>query len=418
MWFFQRRSHTLISQQEQQHGQPGNVDYDEEQSQQDEEEQSQQDENHPNHNHRHDDHEVTLDPSSSQTSLGQRNHNQDPENIELTHHYHNNDNDEEQSSQQEQSNQEFQDHPSDMTLDNNNTDPWQEQLKYSYERKTFLCNVFTIFVLFQMWMGWNDNPAASSSSSTSTNGDNGTSSTVQGIIVTTLFSLLVIGINIQVRHFYHEQWQEQSTQIFSLLPNTTATNTNADSTDDNETHPHDLELQSPSLSSRQTQRQPQPQQTRFVTWDDILHLSQQRNGTNNNHTHHVDLSMLSYQAQLAYAIMESQRYIIETGGYGNPDGPEHKEGVSMETIQSWKTFAFHPMVGGAIDTMNSSKATSSSTKPSWDKEGPTCCICLCEYETNEELKEITPCGHWYHSDCILGWVKHHTTCPLCQVELE
>jgi hypothetical protein len=341
----------------------------------------------------------------------------------LTHHYHhqnnnnddnnNNDNNnntvEEQSSQQEQSNEEFQDHPSDMTLDNNNNDPWQEQLRYSYERKTFLCNVFTIFVLFQMWMGWNDNTSASSSSSTST---------VQGIIVAAFFSLIVIGINIQVRHFYHEQWQEQSSQVFSLLPNTT---TNTNGTDDNEIH--DLELQSPSFSSQQRppqRQQQQQQQSRLFTWDDIVHLSQQSNGTNNNHTHHVDLSMLSYQAQLAYAIMESQRYIIETGGYGNPDGPEHKEGVSMETIQSWKTFSFHPMVGGTIDTMNSSKATtrSSSTKPSWDKEGPTCCICLCEYETNEELKEITPCGHWYHSDCILGWVKHHTTCPLCQVELE
>lgn len=405
MWFFQRRNrHTLISQQEQ-----------EGQQEPQEPQGNFMDEEEDDHNHNNDHHhEVTLVPSSSQTSLGPSIHNQDPENIELTHHHHQNNNNTNDNNDTVE--EQFQDHPSDMTQDNN--EPWQEQLRYSYERKTFLCNVFTIFVLFQMWIGWNSNTDAGSSN-TSTNGDNSTtsSSTVEGLIVTSLFSLIVIGVNIQMRHFYHEQWQEQSSQVFSLLPNSTVTRTD-DSSDDNETHHHDLELQSSSLSSRQQQ------QPRFFTWDDILHLSQQSNGPNNNHSHHVDVSMLSYQAQLAYAIMESQRYIIETGGYGHPDGPEHKQGVSIETIQSWKTFSFDPMVGGTVDTTGTTSSTTrntvtkSSTKPSWEKEGPTCCICLCEYETNEQLKEITPCGHWYHSDCILGWVKHHNTCPLCQVQLE
>lgn len=336
------------------------------------------------------------------------------ENIELANHH------QQQHQQQHRSSEEFHDHPSSNTIDtssghdveeggrfhhdnndnhHDNEDSFQEQLRFSYQRKTLLCNVFTVFVLFQMWFGWNDYTNANDISNEAT--------TLDGIIVTILFSLIVIGINIQMRHVYHEQWQEQSSQVLSLISTSTSESSTA--------QPHDGRERT---LQRQSQQQPQP--PRFLTWDDILHLSQSTQESQNGQTHHhIDLSMLSYQAQLAYAIMESQRHIIETGGYGNPDGPETKQGVSVETIQSWKTFLYNPNVGGTIDTGKNMTDTSTvlPTKP-FEKEGPTCCICLCEYETNEELKEITPCGHWYHSDCIIGWVKHHTTCPLCQVELE
>lgn len=44
-----------------------------------------------------------------------------------------------------------------------------------------------------------------------------------------------------------------------------------------------------------------------------------------------DVRMLSFQAQLALAIIESQREMMQ-GGFGNPDGPENMPGVSDEAM--------------------------------------------------------------------------------------
>ena len=32
-----------------------------------------------------------------------------------------------------------------------------------------------------------------------------------------------------------------------------------------------------------------------------------------------------------------------------------------------------------------------------------CIICFCEFENNNEVS--LPCGHVFHSDCILSWIE-------------
>ncbi|KAF0971853.1 hypothetical protein FDP41_010076 [Naegleria fowleri] len=46
----------------------------------------------------------------------------------------------------------------------------------------------------------------------------------------------------------------------------------------------------------------------------------------------------------------------------------------------------------------------------------SCAVCLCEFEENDLLTRM-PCGHVFHKDCIMPWIKDHNSCPTCRYEL-
>ena len=45
-----------------------------------------------------------------------------------------------------------------------------------------------------------------------------------------------------------------------------------------------------------------------------------------------------------------------------------------------------------------------------------CCICAESMISGEEVIKL-PCGHVYHSACVLRWLDKHTTCPMCRSQL-
>uniref|UniRef100_A0A6B2LNI2 RING-type domain-containing protein n=1 Tax=Arcella intermedia TaxID=1963864 RepID=A0A6B2LNI2_9EUKA len=45
-----------------------------------------------------------------------------------------------------------------------------------------------------------------------------------------------------------------------------------------------------------------------------------------------------------------------------------------------------------------------------------CPVCSDLFQKDEEGTKL-PCGHLYHYDCILPWLKQHNTCPMCRYEL-
>jgi len=56
-----------------------------------------------------------------------------------------------------------------------------------------------------------------------------------------------------------------------------------------------------------------------------------------------------------------------------------------------------------------------------DKDGnyelPMCCICLSEIEKGEKTI-LLPCGHMFHYECCMTWLKKNNTCPMCRFEIK
>jgi len=46
-----------------------------------------------------------------------------------------------------------------------------------------------------------------------------------------------------------------------------------------------------------------------------------------------------------------------------------------------------------------------------------CSVCLADYQPDERLQKIPPCGHTFHINCIDHWPSTNITCPLCRVSL-
>ena len=153
---------------------------------------------------------------------------------------------------------------------------------------------------------------------------------------------------------------------------------------------------------------------------DRLITQYSENGDGDGEIGRNDVRMMSFQAQLALAIMESQRQMME-GGYGHPDGTTGTPGVSEEAMEHWDKFAYkegkeapkdsagYGAVSSAID------ATKDISESSEDE--PHCSICLAEYEEGDKLVCL-PCKHIYHEDCVSSWCNNHIRCPLCNFDLE
>lgn len=130
-----------------------------------------------------------------------------------------------------------------------------------------------------------------------------------------------------------------------------------------------------------------------------------------------EYARLSFQAQLALAIMESQRHMME-GGFGRPDGEEEQTpGVSQEAKARWKQFKWNGcMAKGCKKGDYGAVPTKVGDEAALDID-PQCSICLSEYEDSDLLTQL-PCSHVYHTDCINSWTENHQKCPLCNMDLE
>ena len=51
-----------------------------------------------------------------------------------------------------------------------------------------------------------------------------------------------------------------------------------------------------------------------------------------------------------------------------------------------------------------------------EESNKECCICLVTQNLGQRVYKL-PCGHLYHPECLLDWIKRHCTCPVCRFEL-
>jgi hypothetical protein len=46
---------------------------------------------------------------------------------------------------------------------------------------------------------------------------------------------------------------------------------------------------------------------------------------------------------------------------------------------------------------------------------PNCCaICLDSFIDGEQINQTSECPHFFHKDCLLGWLDQHDVCPCCR----
>jgi hypothetical protein len=50
-------------------------------------------------------------------------------------------------------------------------------------------------------------------------------------------------------------------------------------------------------------------------------------------------------------------------------------------------------------------------------EYPICSVCISDVQKDDETI-LLPCGHMYHSKCIMEWLKENNTCPVCRFEIK
>jgi len=136
------------------------------------------------------------------------------------------------------------------------------------------------------------------------------------------------------------------------------------------------------------------------------------------------MSVMSFQAQLAAAILESRRlqvFVILDREEGTEVGGAN-EGVSEEAKKEWVTFMPSKLgTTGNADQVGIAAGKVIERKMMMQKgddgEEEVCCsICLCEYE-ERELAVMLPCGHIFHEACVSAWTTNHIRCPLCNLDL-
>ena len=44
----------------------------------------------------------------------------------------------------------------------------------------------------------------------------------------------------------------------------------------------------------------------------------------------------------------------------------------------------------------------------------TCAICLDEFFVGDQINDSRECHHFFHKDCLLGWLDQHDVCPCCR----
>ncbi|GMR54089.1 hypothetical protein PMAYCL1PPCAC_24284 [Pristionchus mayeri] len=73
--------------------------------------------------------------------------------------------------------------------------------------------------------------------------------------------------------------------------------------------------------------------------------------------------------------------------------------------------------GSRIPDEHLARLPNSSVKQKHVDDGKQCFICMDQYtEVGERVAEMT-CGHIFHTNCIVPWLKRNTTCPVCRAEV-
>ncbi|RZC84819.1 hypothetical protein C5167_047601 [Papaver somniferum] len=95
-------------------------------------------------------------------------------------------------------------------------------------------------------------------------------------------------------------------------------------------------------------------------------------------------------------------------GYGYNDPNDHQTQTELSTSG---------LVRNGLDEsiIRSYSRTILSESPKFlDPENTVCSICLADYKPKDTLKSMPECNHYFHVDCIDGWLRMNGSCPVCR----
>ncbi|XP_031498298.1 RING-H2 finger protein ATL2-like [Nymphaea colorata] len=95
-----------------------------------------------------------------------------------------------------------------------------------------------------------------------------------------------------------------------------------------------------------------------------------------------------------------------------------------DILALWHTLGPPDVVHGAFAGTNMAKAGLDSAvldlipvfsyKSDDHQEGLECAVCLSPFEDEEKGRELPPCRHCFHVQCIDSWLHLHSNCPVCR----
>ena len=92
-------------------------------------------------------------------------------------------------------------------------------------------------------------------------------------------------------------------------------------------------------------------------------------------------------------------------------GTDHQDGLDYSAAQTNTNYCKTPPAGkNAVDGLLHLRLRA------LDKDHEMCLICSEQYEIGCVVTSL-PCGHMYHSSCIIDWLQRKCTCPMCRYEL-
>lgn len=91
---------------------------------------------------------------------------------------------------------------------------------------------------------------------------------------------------------------------------------------------------------------------------------------------------------------------------------EVQEGLSEKEIQSIEKLQLSRMAELKMIVTWSEDCEAS------DEFQAMCAICIENINVNEWYKQLPQCEHYFHADCIDGWLRLRDSCPLCRQTVE
>ncbi|CAN8288382.1 unnamed protein product [Cochlearia groenlandica] len=139
--------------------------------------------------------------------------------------------------------------------------------------------------------------------------------------------------------------------------------------------------------------------------------------SNNTHQHHrreaFDPFRFLHNIQQLQSNGVNVQLLSDSDSLANHGGGDYFFGRGLEEDDDDPNrYGTPPASKSAIDALPNVKVD----KEILESEMNQCAVCIDEFEYGVFAKEM-PCKHVYHRDCLLPWLKLHSSCPVCRHEL-